>query len=83
MNREMDMKYHLMNLELHIDEGGKTGYRHKEKKVRGRRVRTLCGEKTDNGVEMSRWLELKQSNPGWLCEHCKDSLGKKRREIKA
>ena len=79
------MKIHLQSLELYIGDDGKVKYRHKRKRQFGTHTaKALCGKNNSSyTVEVPEWYEYKSTEPGLLCQHCVESLAKKKQSIKA
>ena len=79
------MKIHLQALELFIGDNGKIKYRHKRQhQLRVYTPKALCGK--NNGsytVEIPDWYEYVGAKSPHLCQHCVQSLGKKKQAIKA
>ena len=77
------MKIHLSDLELFIGDDGKTKYRHKRKPRHPLDfVKALCG-KNDSSytVEIPDWYEYVEAESPHLCQHCVQSLSKKKQNI--
>lgn len=79
------MKIHLSDLELFIGDNGKIKYRHKRKPREPLDfVKAVCG-KNDSAytVEIPAWYEYAGEKSPHLCQHCVQSLSKKKQNIKA
>ena len=77
------MKIHLSDLELFVGDDGKTKYRHKRKRnLPLDRIKAVCG-KNDSSytVEIPDWYEYVGAKSTNLCQHCVQSLNKKKQAL--
>ncbi len=75
------MKIHLVNLELFIGDNGKVKYRHKRQSGKYS-LKAVCGKnETSYSVEIPEWYEFIAEKSPHLCQHCVQSLAKKKQEI--